>query len=62
MHEPRHTPLIAFLVGMAGIATFSAMDAVMKGLVLALGTYTTLFWRSLAGTAMAGALFARRWR
>jgi S-adenosylmethionine uptake transporter len=39
------------------------MDAVMKGLVLALGTYTTLFWRSLAGTAMAGALFARepRW-
>jgi S-adenosylmethionine uptake transporter len=54
-----HTPLIAFLVGMAGIATFSAMDAVMKGLVLALGTYTTLFWRSLAGTAMAGTLFAR---
>lgn len=58
-----HPPLIAFLVGMAGIATFSAMDAVMKGLVLALGTYTTLFWRSLAGTLMAGALFARepRW-
>jgi S-adenosylmethionine uptake transporter len=55
-----HTPLTAFMVGMAGIATFSAMDAVMKGLVLALGTYTTLFWRSLAGTAMAGALFARR--
>jgi S-adenosylmethionine uptake transporter len=55
--------MIAFLVGMAGIATFSAMDAVMKGLVLALGTYTTLFWRSLAGAAMAGTLFARnpRW-
>ena len=60
---PSHPPMTAFLVGMAGIATFSAMDAVMKGLVLALGTYTTLFWRSLAGTAMAGALFARepRW-
>lgn len=55
-----HPPMTAFLVGMAGIATFSAMDAVMKALVLALGTYTTLFWRSLAGTAMAGALFARR--
>src|SRR5215211_2081365 len=53
-----HAPLTAFLVGMAGIATFSAMDAVMKGLVLAIGTYTTLFWRSLAGTAMTGALFA----
>jgi len=63
MQPPRHPPLIAFFVGMAGIATFSAMDAVMKGLVLALGTYTTLFWRSLAGTAMAGALFSRnpRW-
>jgi S-adenosylmethionine uptake transporter len=63
MSQPRHPPMIAFLVGMAGIATFSAMDAVMKSLVLALGTFTTLFWRSLAGTAMAGALFARnpRW-
>ena len=63
MDARAHTPLTAFLVGMAGIATFSAMDAVMKGLVLALGTFTTLFWRSLAGTAMAGALFARnpRW-
>ena len=63
MNAVRHPPVIAFLVGMAGIATFSAMDAVMKGLVLAIGTYTTLFWRSLAGTAMAGALFAKepRW-
>ena len=55
-----HAPLTAFLVGMAGIATFSMMDAVMKGLVLGLGTFTTLVWRSLAGTLMAGALFARR--
>ena len=56
----RHSPLVAFFVGMAGIATFSAMDAVMKGLVLALGAYTTLFWRSLAGVVMAGSLFARK--
>ena len=63
MDRPSHPPMIAFLVGMAGIFTFSAMDAVMKGLVLALGTYTTLVWRSLAGALMAGALFARepRW-
>jgi len=63
MDQRSHPPMTAFLVGMAGIATFSAMDAVMKGLVLALGTYTTLFWRSLAGTAMAGAMFSRnpRW-
>jgi S-adenosylmethionine uptake transporter len=63
MDRRSHPPITAFLVGMAGIATFSAMDAVMKGLVLAIGTFTTLFWRSLAGAVMAGALFARnpRW-
>src|SRR4051794_6452133 len=60
MHQPRHDPVIAFMVGVLGIATFSGMDAVMKGLVLAIGTYTTLFWRSLAGVAMAGTLFAFR--
>jgi len=56
----RHTPLFAFLVGMLGIASFSAMDAVMKGLVIALGIYATMVWRMLAGVVMAGALFAAR--
>jgi S-adenosylmethionine uptake transporter len=58
MQQQRHDPLIAFLVAAFGIATFSAMDAVMKALVLAIGTYTTLFWRSLAGVIMSGSLFA----
>ena len=58
MIHARHTPLIAFLVGMVGIATFAVMDAVMKGLVLALGTYVTLLWRSFVGVGIAGALFA----
>lgn len=56
----RPTPLIAFLVGMLGIATFSGMDAVMKGLVIALGIYPTMLWRMLSGVAMSGALFAYR--
>ena len=56
----RPTPLTAFLVGTIGIATFSGMDAVMKGLVLALGTYATMVWRMLAGVAMSGALFVAR--
>jgi S-adenosylmethionine uptake transporter len=56
--QQRHDPLVAFLVGSIGIAAFSAMDAVMKGLVLAIGTYLTLFWRSIAGTIMAGGFFA----
>ena len=60
MKLPHPTPLTAFLVGTLGIATFSGMDAVMKGLVLALGTYATMVWRMLAGVVMAGALFAAR--
>ncbi|HMI41344.1 MAG TPA: DMT family transporter [Sphingomicrobium sp.] len=60
MKLPRPTPLTAFLVGTLGIATFSGMDAVMKGLVLALGTYATMVWRMLAGVAMSGTLFAVR--
>ncbi len=58
MNPSRHTPLGAFLVGMVGIATFAVMDAVMKGLVLALGTYATLLWRSFIGVGLAGSLFA----
>ena len=57
---PRPTPLTAFLVGMIGIATFSGMDAVMKGLVIALGIYPTMLWRMLSGVAMSAALFAVR--
>jgi S-adenosylmethionine uptake transporter len=55
---PRATQITAFLVGMIGIALFAIMDAVMKGLVLALGTYTTLLWRSFVGVGLAGSLFA----
>lgn len=62
MHAPRHSPLIAFLVGVLGIALFSAMDAVMKGLVLAIGTFTTMFWRNLAGIGLSGALYLPRRR
>lgn len=51
-----------FAVAVLGIALFSIMDAVMKGLVLAIGAYTTLFWRSLAGTFISGVLYASRRR
>ena len=53
----RHSPAIAFSVGVLGIALFSAMDAVMKGLVLAIGAYTTMFWRNLVGIGMSGVLY-----
>ncbi len=60
MHAPRHNPLTAFFVGVLGIALFSGMDAVMKGLVLAIGTFATMFWRNLVGVALSGALYLGR--
>ena len=60
MHPPRHDPLPAFLVGMLGIATFAGMDAVMKGLVLAIGAYATMLWRNLLGVGLSGALYLVR--
>lgn len=59
MQPVRHSPAIAFLVGTLGIATFAMMDAVMKGLVIAMGTYAALLWRMGAAAAITSALFAR---
>ena len=60
MNRSSHPPLTAFLIGVLGIALFSGMDAVMKGLVLAIGTFTTMFWRNLVGIGMSGLLYLPR--
>ena len=52
-----HGTAIAFGVATLGIALFSGMDAVMKHLSLAIGTYNALLWRTCAGAAIAGAFF-----
>lgn len=59
---PGHaTPLaLPFLVAALGIAAFSAMDAFMKGLAIALGAYNAMLWRVWAGALLGGALFAIR--
>jgi len=59
MQRP-HSTTAAFLVGVLGIALFSGMDAVMKGLVLAIGTIATMFWRNLIGIGLSGALYLPR--
>jgi S-adenosylmethionine uptake transporter len=46
-------PFPAYLVAVLGIALFSIMDMVMKGLTLEIGTYATLLWRSLIGIGLA---------
>lgn len=55
-----HSPATAFAVATLGIAAFSTMDAVMKGLTLAIGLYDALFWRAVAGILLSGGLFLAR--
>lgn len=58
---PAHpAPAFAFMVAVCGIASFSAMDAAMKGLSTQLGVFDALLWRSLFSTAIAGAIFFAR--
>lgn len=58
---PTHpAPAFAFMVAALGIATFSGMDAAMKGLSISLGVLNALLWRSIFSTAMAGAIFFAR--
>lgn len=52
------SPATAFAVATLGIAVFSIMDAVMKGLSLEIGAYNALLWRSVAGVVMSGAFYA----
>ncbi|SFP53914.1 DMT family transporter [Sphingomonas rubra] len=53
------TPALAFGVAAIGIGLFSVMDAFMKSLVLAIGVYNALFWRTAISTGL-GALLWRR--
>ena len=53
------SPALAFGVAALGIGLFSVMDAFMKSLVLAIGVYNGLFWRTAISTGL-GALLWRR--
>ncbi|MCW3836618.1 DMT family transporter [Sphingomonas canadensis] len=57
----RATPAIAFAAGTLGIALFSAMDALMKGMTIAMGVYNAMLWRFGAIFVMSAIVhFARR--
>lgn len=55
--RPDH-PALPIAAACLGIALYAAMDAVMKGLVIAIGVYATLFWRLAAGVVLTGGLYA----
>lgn len=51
-------PIAVLLVGCLAIFLLTAMDAVMKGLVLAIGVYNTMLWRSMLATVAAGTVWS----
>jgi drug/metabolite transporter (DMT)-like permease len=57
MRPDSASPVIPFLIACAGIATFSAMDVLMKGLSIDLGAYNAVLWRTGAGTILSGAIY-----
>ena len=55
---PRVTrPATAFTVAAIGIASYSLMDALMKGMAIAHGAYSAVLWRSLAGVVLLAPVF-----
>jgi len=56
------TSATAFAVAAIGIASYSTMDAVMKGLSIAQGAYSAVLWRSVAGVAVLMPIFIARRR
>lgn len=57
MRPDSPSPVVPFLVACAGIATYSAMDVLMKGLSIDIGAYNAVLWRTGAGTLLSGALY-----
>ncbi len=60
MNRPANAILLPFAAACLGIALFSAMDGLMKGLSIAVGAYNAMLWRLIVGAALAGALFFAR--
>jgi S-adenosylmethionine uptake transporter len=51
---PPHSIALPFAACCTGVAIFSVMDALMKGLALSLGAYNALLWRGVAGLLVGG--------
>jgi S-adenosylmethionine uptake transporter len=58
--NPGATTALPFLVACVGIASFSMMDVLMKGLSIALGAYNAMLWRLGFGLLIGAVLFVGR--
>ncbi|EGD60135.1 hypothetical protein Y88_2009 [Novosphingobium nitrogenifigens DSM 19370] len=52
------SPLIPIAVTVAGLASFSVMDGVMKAASIAVGPYSAMFWRNLFGVLVMTPIWA----
>lgn len=57
MRPDSASPVTPFLIACGGIATFSAMDVLMKGLSIDIGAYNAVFWRTGTGTLLSGLVY-----
>ena len=57
MRPDSPSPVIPFLIACAGIATFSAMDVLMKGLSINIGAYNAVLWRTGARALLSGLIY-----
>ena len=61
--QHRHYHLLPFVAVAAGIASFSVMDALMKGASLAVGAYSAMLFRSLiSAVVMLPVVGVSAWR
>ena len=56
----QHRSWMPVAAALAGVALYSLMDALMKGASLAVGVYSALMWRSLAGAALVVPLWRQQ--
>lgn len=60
MNKPVRDTAVPFSIALLGIASYSMMDAVMKGLAIELGAYNAMLWRTCIALVIASGLFI--WR
>lgn len=58
MYADSTSPLKPFLVACAGIALYSTMDVLMKGMSISMGAYNAVIWRTAAGSLLCGVTYA----
>lgn len=57
MSRPATSFTVPLAVATLGIAAFSSMDVLMKGLSISLGAYNAMLWRMLVGMVIGATLF-----